>query len=517
MPILQKTKKFIIAHKIWSAVIILAVVFVGYRIFHKSASLESRYVLTTVAKGNIVSSVDASGQISAENQIELKPKNGGVLTGVRVKAGQNVSRGQTLFTIDAGDAEKGVRDASLDLKIAEEDLANAKVDYATTKRTQEKSLHDLLLSINSDVVAIPDEGNTHADIIDISGSYDSLEQGRYTISTYSCANGICASYKGLESDTFPINENIPVPLGTRGLFVTFTDIPSAHEEWVIDIPSPASKSYASNLRAYDDKKQSVADAIEGAERKVNDSQINLIEKQNALIDAKDKLSDYYVTAPFPGQVATVDAKLGDTVSGGSVLATFITPQKIAEISMNEVDVAKIKLNEKAELTFDAVPELKINGEVSEIDSLGTAVQGVVTYKVKITLDTNDERVKAGMSVDATIVTDSKNDTIVVPSSAVKTLNGKNFVEVLDNSTAPVEGTIGVTALSPVRRIPVEVGISNDNQTEIISGVEEGQKVVARTIVGTAAPKAPAAPSLFGGSSPSSRNGGSVRFGSGAAK
>ena len=98
---------------------------------------------------------------------------------------------------------------------------------------------------------------------------------------------------------------------------------------------------------------------------------------------------------------------------------LITKQKIAEISLNEVDAAKVKVGQKVTLTFDAIDGLSITGEVSEIDALGTVSQGVVTYGVKIAFDTQDERVKSGMSVSAAIITDVKQNVLLVPNAAVK--------------------------------------------------------------------------------------------------
>ena len=118
------------------------------------------------------------------------------------------------------------------------------------------------------------------------------------------------------------------------------------------------------------------------------------------------------------------------------------------------------------MTLDAVSDLGITGEVVEVDGLGTVSQGVVNYTVKIAFDTQDERVKSGMSITANIITNIKQDVILVPNSAVKSSNGE-FVLILDNNVP--------------RNQTVEIGLSNDTMTEIISGVNEGDEVVTQTI------------------------------------
>ena len=194
-------------------------------------------------------------------------------------------------------------------------------------------------------------------------------------------------------------------------------------------------------------------------------QLSITQRQNALYDAQNTYADYFVRAPFDGVVAAINVKRGDT-TGSTSAVTMITQQKIADISLNEVDVAKIKVGQKATLTFDALPDLTITGDVASIDTLGTITQSVVTYNVKISFDTQDVRVKPGMSVSTAIITDVKQDVVMVPNSAVK----NNTVQIMVNGKPETKN--------------VEVGIANDTMTEIISGVAENDNAVTQTITGT---------------------------------
>ena len=102
-----------------------------------------------------------------------------------------------------------------------------------------------------------------------------------------------------------------------------------------------------------------------------------------------------------------------------------------------------------------------------MDSLGTLTSGVVTYNVTIGFDSLDSRIKPEMSVSAAIITDIKQDVILVPNSAVKTQSGSSYVQVLSGQTP--------------QNVNVEVGLSNDTQTEIISGISVGDNVITQTI------------------------------------
>ena len=197
------------------------------------------------------------------------------------------------------------------------------------------------------------------------------------------------------------------------------------------------------------------------------SELSVQQKQNALLDAKEKLSDYTLRASIGGTIAAVSVKKGDNASSGTSVATLISPQQMVEISLNEVDVPKVKTGQKAVLTFDAIEELTITGTVAEVDSIGTATQGVVNYVVKIAFDTQDERVKPGMSVSADIITEAKPDVLLVSGSAVKTQGNYSYVEILENGQP--------------QAVLVTVGSSNDTMVEITSGLSEGQEIITQTI------------------------------------
>jgi len=215
------------------------------------------------------------------------------------------------------------------------------------------------------------------------------------------------------------------------------------------------------------------------------SQNTINKKEVALQDLKNDLADYTIRAPFAGIIAKVNSKIGDTISSGTAVASLITKQKIAEISLNEVDVAKVELGQKATLTFDAVEDFSVTGEVAEIEAVGTVSQGVVSYNIKITFDTEDDRIKPGMSTSASIVTEVKQDVLYAPNGAIKNKAGKNYVEMFTDKKFVVNATStqGITSdVDPVEQ-SVEVGISNDTNTEIISGLKEGDLVITRTTTG----------------------------------
>jgi RND family efflux transporter MFP subunit len=228
-----------------------------------------------------------------------------------------------------------------------------------------------------------------------------------------------------------------------------------------------------------------------AENTIAQRRASVASAREKLADAQESLNDYTIRAPFDGVAARVASQRGDTVSASTAVATLLTNAKIAQLSVNEVDAAKLKVGQKATLTFDAISELSIAGAVYEVDSIGTVSQGVVNYVVKILFQTQDERVKSGMSVSASIITDLRTDVVLLPNAAIRRTGDAATVQVVLNaSSTNTAGAQGIPSATPPEERLVETGISNEEMTEVTQGIREGELVVTRTIDPNTATLAP---------------------------
>lgn len=219
-------------------------------------------------------------------------------------------------------------------------------------------------------------------------------------------------------------------------------------------------------------------------------------RHDALADAEETLSEYVVVAPFDGIVAEVSVKTGDAVTAGKAVVTMITESKLARVSLNEVDTVKVKAGQKVSLTFDALPELSIAGTVAEVDILGAASQGVVSYDTVIAFETQDDRIRPGMSAAASIVTDLRTDALLVPSAAVRATGDASSVQVLPGapSDASALAAIGVVSNTLPEARSIRTGLDNGQMVEVLEGLTEGERVVVRTIASGAQTSATAAAS-----------------------
>ncbi|MFA5993475.1 MAG: efflux RND transporter periplasmic adaptor subunit [Parcubacteria group bacterium] len=194
-----------------------------------------------------------------------------------------------------------------------------------------------------------------------------------------------------------------------------------------------------------------------------------------------------VTSPIDGTVSAINIKNGDDLSRLSsgnnannapmIIGDLKTLK--AQVAVNEVDIANVSIGQKVMITYSAIDGLTASGKVEKMDALGTLTQGVVSYNVTIGLDAVDPRIRPQMSVSAKIITQVKQDVITVPNSALKIQQNETYLEVLNSKTQ-----------LPERRT-IEIGVTNNTETEIVSGVAVGDAVITQTIDPNAKAAAPA--------------------------
>ncbi len=230
---------------------------------------------------------------------------------------------------------------------------------------------------------------------------------------------------------------------------------------------------------------------------VQTQQVAIETAQNNLQTAEDNLADCSIHAPISGIVSAVPSTVGATVPAPAV--SMIGGNKIAEVTLNEVDAAKVNLGDKATLTFDAINGLSLAGTIIEIDPVGIVSQGVVNYNIQINIDNSSgaDQVKPGMSVTANIVTSVRQNVVTVPSAAVITMGGTSYVlepqSHVSASDLASQGSSGTKLSSAPRRVLVKVGLTNDTLAEITSGISAGDQIITQTVQGSAS-----TPTLKGG-------------------
>jgi len=209
----------------------------------------------------------------------------------------------------------------------------------------------------------------------------------------------------------------------------------------------------------------------GSPKNVIESKERQLQETNLQLELKRKdLEDTVLKAPFSGRVSKIHVERGEIISGEAVSASqeilrlIDTSRLFAEITVDEVDIAQLKVGQRAEVTIDAYADEIFSGKVVYIAPETTTSQGLVVVEVKIELEKADPRLKPGFTASADVIVEEARNVVFLPIEAVNETERGSFVMVSE------EG-------SPTRR-EVTLGISDGTNVEIKRGLEEGDAVLS---------------------------------------
>lgn len=219
--------------------------------------------------------------------------------------------------------------------------------------------------------------------------------------------------------------------------------------------------------------------------------------QASLAKAERNLSYATITSPIDGVVISRDVEEGQTVASGfstptlfSIAADLTQMQVVADV--DEADIAGVEEGQRATFTVDAYPNDTFEGVVTQIrlgdassTSTTTTSNTVITYEVVISAHNPDLKLKPRLTANVTIYTLDRKDVLCVPSRALrftpeKPLIGENDIVKDCQSEHKLWTREGNTFTAH----PVEIGISNGVNTEIISGITAGTNVVTEATIGS---------------------------------
>jgi multidrug efflux pump subunit AcrA (membrane-fusion protein) len=208
-----------------------------------------------------------------------------------------------------------------------------------------------------------------------------------------------------------------------------------------------------------------------------ESQKNVIKQAQISVEASRlayQQSGSTVYAPISGTVSAISLTPGmilnptSSASNSTNLENKIAIVKTAAtpavtVNLTEIDVTKVKYGDKATITLDAIPDKTFTGKIIAVDTAGISSSGVTNYPTTIQFDNDVPEILSKMSAQAKIITEVKDNVIMVPISAVSSSNGISTVRIMRNGNP--------------QTVTVETGISNDSMIEIVSGINEGETMV----------------------------------------
>lgn len=498
--------------------------FLGYRQFNSpgiAATAEFRTV--PVRRGTLLATVSAAGNVAAKAETALVFGTGGKVKAVHVQLGDQVGAGQVLMELDTTDLELEVAKARLALATAEAQLEKTKAgptaaELAAAQASLESARENL-----AKVQAGPTRAELAAAEAALKAAQDSyqrtldrptpddVEQARLKLnqaknSLWSAQNQRDATCG--QSNSSPQCDSAKAQVLNAEIAVRLAEI--AYQEAQTPATAAEIQNAAAQVQRARDELDRLRNSPTAAELAAAKAQVAQAESQLekltsgpteedlaiaeaqveqarlSLQQAELRLETAKLVAPFAGTVVTVNFQEGEYVSAGkpAVVLADLSALEI-EIPLAELDVVRVAPGQEARIMLDALPDVTLRGRVSYVAPVATITQGVVSYPVKIEIENPDPAVRPGMTAGVSIVVERRENVLLVPNRAIRAAGRQRVVEVLRQGQ--------------VIQVPVSLGMSNDTMTEVLSGLEEGDRVVLRGATTTQVlPRGPGTGGFFRG-------------------
>lgn len=491
-----------------------------------------------VARGDIVQTVSADGELSLPQQRKLSFSVSGKIDSISVEEGAKVTKGQALARLevasleravssaqlavksaeaDRDQAEAGLRSSQADLKQAEIAVQSAKADqdqYDNSVKTAEANLRQAEYALktaeaNKDIatdsfrkITYPYTYSTFT--LDIPEAVAQLgeaerlfkeasrgQQPGLTTEEYAAAaRKTQEALDSLSKARQRLDRGQGADVFASGLLTvrdywTLREAQLGMEKAQLGVDTAKGTIDMARLGVDNARNaalkarlgsQASTVALDKARAGVRNAEV-LLDKTRVGVDvatnnfnnARQTLADATITAPFDGIIARVSVKTGDVLTVADYTRTIfelIDPRRMEfTIKVDEIDIPGVALGQDAIVSVDAMPGEKLKGKVAFVSPLPVVEGGVVQYQVKIGFDVPEgSPLKAGMSSSASIATSQRQGVLLVPTRAISRAKaGKPTVKLSANGQAEERA--------------VTTGVSNAAETEVTSGLNEGDVVL----------------------------------------
>jgi RND family efflux transporter MFP subunit len=249
-------------------------------------------------------------------------------------------------------------------------------------------------------------------------------------------------------------------LTQASLAVVYDEIKGHDEDETLEMKEDRTRAEVSNDNAYD--------SVKTAQARLSSAALAL------------RTTSGIITSPTSGSVKSVTIAEGMNIGAAETASGARANQRVATIAtgglpivtfnVSEIDVSLIEPGQKATITLDSIADKTFTGKVVSVDRVGMITNNVTTYTTIVQFDTSSDQILPNMAATANIIIDSKSDVLIVPSQAIEYQDGQASVTLIRNHRE--------------QNVPVETGIFNDTQTEIMSGLKEGDLVITGVTTST---------------------------------
>lgn len=466
----------------------------------KPASVDASYTEAAPERRDVTNTLSGTGTLNPANTYTVKSLvDGKVLTGT-IEEGNIVEESNVLYTIDSSDASTNFEKAEIAMQQAQRSYDKV-VDRQYVRAEVAGVVSSLKVTKGDEVTS----GQEVAVIRDSSRMLLTLEFPAADAANFSVGQSAAVTLDGtfeqLDGTVTSVSGTDALSAGnllTRTVTITVQNAGGLTTAQAATASINGVSSIGSATFAYQAERTLTAQAAgtvtsinvqEGSDvakddiilglsgddltESIQSASESLRSAEISMQNLQDTMNNYTITAPISGTIIEKDAKVGDAVKTGDTLC-IVYDLSYLEMSINvdELQISSISVGQQVRITADAVPDKTYVGTVTRVSMKGKSDGGTTTYPVSIRIDDTDG-LRPGMNANAEIVVAEANNALVVPNAAV--VRG-SYVLVTKDSPSAANADTAMEAPEGFVYVPVKTGVSDDDYTQIVSGIQEGDTI-----------------------------------------
>lgn len=429
-----------------------------------------------VEKGDLVVTVSATGAITPIRQVPLVFELSAPVKEIAVQEGQRVQVGDVLATLDITDLQNA--------------LTNAQITVAA-----QQASYDALVAPARDVdiaaaQAAVTAAQAQAGAASLGADPEQIEIARLQAEIarnqlwqaqlqrdMQGANALqaAAQFGPLADQAAALGITLPdVNAGNPADTLTAQIQQAENSVALADVGVEGAASQPADVAALSSANAQIVAAQVQLERLLNGPtalQLQIAETQLqiaqlALEQAEAALSRALLVAPFDGVIARNNLVIGEAPPQGAAIQLIDPSSYYVDVAVDETDIVNVAVGQVVQLRLDALPEADITGRATRVALTPVRAGQLVTYTVRVTLDPSDAPLRALMTTTATIVVSELDDVVILPNRFIR----------IDRSTQQAFVTVETNS-GTFDDVLVELGVRNETESQIVSGLEAGTRVV----------------------------------------
>lgn len=466
----------------------------------KPASVDASYTEAAPEYRNVSNTLSGTGTLNPANTYTVKSLVDGKVLTSTIEEGDTVDEGTVLYTIDSSDASTNFEKAEIAMQQAQRSYDKV-VDRQYVRAEVAGTVSSLKVNKGDEVTS----GQEVAVIRDSSKMLLTLEFPAADAANFSVGQSADVTLDGtFEQLTGTVTSVTGTDALSAGNLLTRTVTIAVRNAGGLTTAQAATasingvSSIGSAVFGYQAERTLTAQAAgtvttinvqEGAEVAKDDILIGLSgddltesiqsaseslrSAEISMQNLQDAMNNYTITAPINGTIIEKDAKAGDAAKAGDTLC-IVYDLSYLEMSINvdELQISSISVGQKVQITADAVQDKTYVGTVTRVSMKGSSNGGTTTYPVTIRIDDTDG-LRPGMNANAEIVVAEAVNALCVPNAAV--MRG-GYVLVTQDSPSASNAEQGMESPEGFVYVAVKTGVSDDDYTQIVSGIQEGDTI-----------------------------------------